>query len=147
MLFLVNQGNSSQNIIPIVALYAVAGYRLIPALQNIYSSIVTLKFNTPALKILTDDLRSDDFHNKYEKVDLPLLKFREGLNLKSVSYKFSNTDQYAINNISINIKPNTTIGIVGSTGSGKTTLVDIILGLLINNSGQLIIDNVELKQR
>jgi len=146
MLFLVNQGNSSQNIIPIVALYAVAGYRLIPALQNIYSSIVTLKFNTPALKILTDDLRSDDFHNKYEKVDLPLLKFREGLNLKSVSYKFSNTDQYAINNISINIKPNTTIGIVGSTGSGKTTLVDIILGLLINNSGQLIIDNVELKQ-
>ena len=60
MMYLVNQGNNAQSIIPVVALFAVAGYKLMPALQSIYSSIVTMKFNTPALIILSDDLDSMD---------------------------------------------------------------------------------------
>ena len=144
MIYLVNQGNSSQAIIPVVALYAVAGYKLMPALQNIYSSIVTLKFNTPALIILSDDLKNGYFYNKSEKIDLQSLKFNESFNLKSVSFKYSNAEKYAIKNINLTFKPNTTIGIVGSTGSGKTTLVDIILGLLESNSGQCSVDDIPL---
>ena len=144
MIYLVNQGNSSQNIIPIVALYAVAGYKLMPALQNIYSSIVTLKFNTPALKILSDDLNMNLSYNKLKKSDLQSISFNESFKLKSVSFSYPNSEKYAIKNISINLKPNTTIGIVGSTGSGKTTLIDIILGLLESNSGYISVDNLSL---
>jgi len=148
MIYLVNQGNSSQNIIPIVALYAVAGYKLMPALQNIYSSIVTLKFNMPALKILSDDLNMNlSYNNKLKKSDLQSISFNESFKLKSVSFSYPNSEKYAIKNISINLKPNTTIGIVGSTGSGKTTLIDIILGLLESNSGHSFVDNISLNAR
>ena len=144
MIYLVNQGDSAENILPIVALYAMAGYKLMPALQNIYSSIVTLKFNAPALIILTDDLMINSTINKVEKSNLPLIKFTKNIILKSVSFKYLNAKKYAIQDINLTIKPKTTIGIVGSTGSGKTTLVDVILGLLETNSGYISIDKNRL---
>ena len=144
MMFLVNQGDDAQSIIPVVALYAVAGYKLMPALQNIYSSIVTVKFNIPALIILTDDLKYDFSYNKSQSSDLLPLKFSKSFDLKSVFFKYSNTDKYAVKNLNLSIKAHSIIGIVGSTGSGKTTLVDIILGLLENNSGVITLDNIPL---
>jgi len=144
MIYLVNQGDSAENILPTVALYAMAGYKLMPALQNIYSSIVTLKFNAPALIILTDDLIINSTINKVEKSNLPLTKFTKNIILKSVSFKYLNAKKYAIQDINLTIKPRTTVGIVGSTGSGKTTLVDVILGLLEPNSGYISIDNNRL---
>tara|TARA_B100000787_G_scaffold169666_1_gene161635 strand:- start:813 stop:2600 length:1788 start_codon:yes stop_codon:yes gene_type:complete len=144
MMYLVNQGNNSQSIIPVVALYAVAGYKLMPALQNIYSSIVTVRFNIPALVLLTDDLKNDFSYIKSQSHDLSVLKFSKSFDIKSAYFRYSNSDKYAIKNLNLSIKANSTIGIVGSTGSGKTTLVDIILGLLENNLGEITVDNIPL---
>ena len=144
MMYLVNQGNNSQSIIPVVALYAVAGYKLMPALQNIYSSIVTVRFNIPALVLLTDDLKNDFSYIKSQSHDLSVLKFSKSFDIKSAYFRYSNSDKYAIKNLNLSIKTNSTIGIVGSTGSGKTTLVDIILGLLENNLGEITVDNIPL---
>ena len=146
MMFLVNGGKNSQSIIPIVALYAVAGYKLIPALQNIYSSIVTIKFNTAALIILSDDL-SEEMSSKQPSTNGVKIDFKYSLTLKSVGFSYPNSKKSAIKDININIKPNTTIGIVGLSGAGKTTLVDLILGLLEKNHGKLLIDNVEITEK
>jgi len=147
MIYLINQDSKAQDIIPIVALYSFAGYKLIPAIQHIYSSIVTVKFNTPALIILTDDLQSENFNSKSKEQYFPSISFKDKLDLKSVSFNYANADKHALSNINISIKPNTIIGIVGMTGSGKTTLVDIILGLLEKKSGQMVIDNEEIDHK
>ena len=115
-------------------------------MQNIYSSIVTIKFNTAALIILSDDL-SEEMSSKQPITNGVKIDFKYSLTLKSVGFSYPNSERYAIKDISINIKPNTTIGIVGSSGAGKTTLVDIILGLLEINHGKLLIDNVEITEK
>jgi ABC-type bacteriocin/lantibiotic exporter with double-glycine peptidase domain len=146
MLYLVSQGEGAKNTIPIVALYAISGYKLMPALQNIYSSMVTLKFNIPALAILTNDLKRNNFHESCKKRQSPLVKFRNQLSVNSIDFSYSRSDKCVIKNLSMDIAANTTIGIVGSTGSGKTTLVDIVLGLLTPNLGEVCIDGIKLNQ-
>jgi ATP-binding cassette, subfamily B, bacterial PglK len=147
MLYLVNDGGNFQSIIPIIALYVFAGYKLMPALQNIYSSIVTVRFNIPALIILSDDLKGENLSIKLNIRELSEINFKESLDLKSVFFKYSQSNKYAIKNLSLSIKANSTIGIVGSTGAGKTTLVDLILGLLESNQGEINVDKKSINSK
>lgn len=136
--FLVASGGDFSNIIPILALYAFAGYRLIPALQQIYASLTQLNFSKPALYALTDDLNSLSFSKeKQSSVGIFLSKKIE---LKNLSYKYPNSQKLALDNINLNVPAFSKIGIVGATGGGKTTLVDIILGMLTSKDGSLIVD-------
>lgn len=136
-------------IIPLLALYAFAGYRLLPALQVIFASISTVRFNTPALEILYRDLTEGvtgtdpDIALAATRNLQPLPLTRE-LVLRDVTYCYPGAPEPAINGISLSIARNSAIGFVGSTGSGKTTIVDIILGLLNPASGQLLADSSEI---
>ena len=69
------------------------------------------------------------------------LVLKEKLVLKNVNFSYDNTTKLALDNININIKVNTTVGIIGTTGAGKSTLVDIILGLLQPDSGEIMVDD------
>lgn len=138
-LYLLSQGGTFINAIPAIALYAFAGYRLMPALQAIYGSITQIRFVGPALNAIYDDLNiahPEMIHK--EKKHMPLKK---AITLKNISYKYPNESRTTLQNISLSIPVNTTVGIVGVTGSGKTTTIDIILGLLDAQEGTLEIDN------
>ena len=76
--------------------------------------------------------------------DKDLLEYKSLLVLNNVSFKYLNSKKESLSNISVNIASNTTIGIVGETGSGKTTLVDLMLGLITPSSGSLSVDGVNL---
>tara|TARA_B100000795_G_scaffold86761_1_gene63153 strand:- start:9780 stop:11561 length:1782 start_codon:yes stop_codon:yes gene_type:complete len=143
MIFFVSTGYSTAEILPIVSLYAMAGFRLLPAVQQIYSGITLIKFNLPALERLYSDLskapnRPYEFHNQ----DQILLS--KNLKLNELSYSYSNSKDLVLNKLNLKIDANTTIGIVGSTGSGKTTLIDLMLGLISPNSGSISVDGVEI---
>ncbi len=128
----------TDDVIPLLALYAFAGYRLLPALQQIYSDITELRFIGPALDIMYDDLKSlKSFTHDTSKEVLPLKK---SIYLNHVNYNYPNSSKLALKNIKINIPAFSTVGIVGATGSGKTTTVDIILGLLETKKGTLEVD-------
>jgi ATP-binding cassette, subfamily B, bacterial PglK len=144
MIIMVFLGKSSVEIIPIVTVFAFAGYRLMPALQQIYASSTQLKFNFPALSILVNDLLIVNEYSIENIDDQSQFLFSKKLSLDNVSFKYPHTSESTLNNININIEPNTTIGLVGQTGSGKTTLIDVILGLLKPSSGKLFLDSVEL---
>ena len=137
---LVVGGKDFTNIIPILSLYAFAGYRLIPALQQIYGSLTQLNFSTPALYSLNKDLMSLKFTEPpIEKNEV--IKLNKQINFKNISYKYPNTDKFVLNDISLNIPVNSKIGIVGTTGGGKTTMVDILLGLLTPSKGKILVDD------
>ena len=139
ILYLMSSGGTLSSVLPIIALYAFAGYRLMPAIQKIYSSISQLRFAGPALDDLYNDIKSL-IRSTEKNQDQNVLQLKEMISLKQVHYSYPNTSRTALKNININIPVRTTVGFVGATGSGKTTTADIILGLFQPQKGVLEVD-------
>ena len=132
------QTNNFTNALPLVSLYAFAGYRVLPALQKIYNSITLLRFMGPALDNLLQELKINQLKITLKKGDS--LPFKKSIRLKNIYYNYPNTKKLALKNINLEIFAHTTVGLAGATGSGKTTSADIILGLLDPQKGTLEID-------
>ena len=130
-------GNFNKSI-PIIALYAFAGYRLLPAIQQIYSSFSAITFSGPAIKKLYNEFDQTEEINFIQNQSE--LSFNKEIKLKNIYYNYPNSSKTAIKNINLIIPARSKIGFVGTTGSGKTTTVDIILGLLKHNEGSLEVD-------
>ena len=138
LLYIIKLTGSFTNSLPIISLYVFAGYRLIPAFQVIYSSFTNLTFVTPTLDRLYEDLKS--LKPTEKKQDQGVLNLKKVINLKNVQYNYPNTSISTLKNINLSIPAKSTVGLVGVTGSGKTTIVDIILGLLEVQKGTLEVD-------
>jgi ABC-type multidrug transport system fused ATPase/permease subunit len=137
-LYLMITNNNFASTVPVIALYVFAGYRLMPALQAIYSAIVSLRFVGPSLDALHEDIMNLQSSSIKKGKDISL--FKKDISLKHIYYKYPNASRTALKNIHLIIPARSTVGIVGATGSGKTTIVDIILGLLEPQRGTLEID-------
>jgi ABC-type multidrug transport system fused ATPase/permease subunit len=138
MLYLMAKSGSFASALPIIALYAFAGYRLMPALQQIYRALTQLRFAGPALDALHAELVNLHTHqNTFQD----LIPIKNSIVLSHVHYRYPKTIQPALKNLSLTIPAKSTVGLVGSTGSGKTTTVDLILGLLEAQKGSLQVDS------
>lgn len=144
IIFYVLKIGSFNDIVPTVALYAFVGYRLMPSLQQVYAAISRLRFVGPELEKIFDDFKI--IKSNSIKSDKYNLTFKKEVNLKGLIYNYPNSKLSALKNIKLNIVKNKKIGIVGKTGSGKTTLVDIILGLLEPQQGTVEVDGVVLNR-
>ena len=139
ILYMMKQSDNFNSVLPIISLYVFAGYRLMPAIQQIYSSFVSLTFTEPATNSLSEDLKNLKPINL--NPDKGTLSFNKSITLKNIHYNYPNSPRTALKNISFSIPIKSSIGLVGATGSGKTTTVDIILGLLEPQKGILEVDN------
>ena len=139
ILYLMAKSGSFADVVPIIALYAFAGYRLVPALQKIYVAFSLLHFTAPALDALLQDLSSLQAADTQQS-DLNPLLLTQAITLNQVSYRYPKAPQLALKGIDLTIPARSTVGFVGATGSGKTTTVDVILGLLEPQEGALNID-------
>jgi len=124
--------------LPFIALYIFAGYRLIPALQQIYACLAKLRAVGPALNDLYNDFKNLKQFNPHQ--DQGILSIDKKITLNQICYHYPNTSRMALKDINFNVSAGTTVGLVGVTGSGKTTTVDIILGLLEAQKGSLEVD-------
>ena len=143
VLFLMIQKGSFENALPIISLYILAGYRLMPAIQNVYATLTSITFVTPSLNLLYEDLknfRSTGVKNENKQI----LKINDAINLKNINFIYPKSSKIVIKDVNLKINSKTSIGLVGPTGCGKTTLVDIILGLLQPQTGSLEIDGKEI---
>ena len=138
ILYLMARSGNFINSLPILALYTVAGYRLMPTLQTIYISITALRFAKPSLDKLYNDLKSLRLNDQKMKSKNILLK--KDITLNNIQYKYPNTSKMALKDINLSIAVHSVVGVVGVTGSGKTTMVDVILGLLEPQTGKLKVD-------
>jgi ATP-binding cassette, subfamily B, bacterial PglK len=128
--------------IPVLAAIAVAAQRLLPLLQQSFSGWTAIKSSLAsiddAISILEEPITFVS-PNKREKID-----FKNWIYFKNISYKYENANDYVFKNIELKIKKGSLIGIIGKTGSGKSTLVDIISGMLTPSNGSIIIDNKKI---
>ena len=131
------KGNFS-NSLPIISLYVLAGYRLMPAIQKVYAALSNLSFISPSINKLHEDfngLKPFKISQDYET-----LSINKNITLKNIHYSYPNSSKPSLIDINLNISARSTVAFVGTTGSGKTTIVDIILGLLEPQNGTLEID-------
>lgn len=144
-----SQINNFLNILPTLTIYILAGLKLLPTFQAIYASTVNVKANMVAFNILEEDLKNSfqaiKTDNSNEK---GLLVLQKTIKLKNISFTYSNkSSSSTINNINLTIHANKVVGFVGASGSGKTTIIDIILGLIPPDTGQILIDDKPLNSK
>ena len=138
ILFQMRQTGSFNNALPFISLYVFAGYRLMPALQLIYGTFSKFDFIIPSVNNLHEELTGLKVTDTY-KNQLKVL-FRKKIELKNIYFNYPKSSRTVLKDINISITANSTIGLIGPTGSGKTTTVDIILGLLEPQKGSLEVD-------
>jgi ABC-type multidrug transport system fused ATPase/permease subunit len=145
ILYIMAQTGSFNNALPIIALYVFAGYRLIPALQQIYSAFIQLTFIGPSIDKLTRDIKNLKPITLNQNEDI--LSFNKKITLKNIHYNYPGTSRTALKDINLTIPAKSIVGLVGPTGSGKTTTVDIILGLLEPQKGTLQVDGKNITKK
>jgi len=145
IIYFIYQTGNLNYALPIISLYVFVGYRLLPSLQQIYSSLTQLIFIGSALNKLYDDIKILKPIFKDQNQDI--LKFNKSITLSNVYYSYPNSSRTALQNINLTIPIKSKVCIVGPTGSGKTTTIDIILGLLEPQKGTLKVDGKVIKNK
>ena len=130
-------------IIPIVALYAFAVYRLMPAMQVIFANISFFKASASVLDFISEKYQQLSILTTLQG-DSNRHNFQNEITFNNLSFRYQKAEKDALSQISINMPANNIIGIIGPTGCGKTTLVDVLMGLLTPNQGELCVDGVQI---
>jgi ATP-binding cassette, subfamily B, bacterial PglK len=137
-----------------IALFAMASFRLMPSINRMVGSITSIRHNKPALDVIYQDLKNGEYENSLKEkkvISQPINVntvgkiFKNEISVENVSFRYPGFHQDAINNISLTIPIGQSVAFVGETGSGKTTMVDIILGVLDPYQGSIKIDRKETR--
>ena len=140
LVMLATRGGDLGQVLPVMGVFAFAGQRLLPALQKIYQNATKMRFGKPALDALHADLSNEKKEPLESAKEIDPLPLQQNIELANITFTYPGAGQAAINDLNLKIPANTTVGFAGSTGAGKTTLVDIIMGLLPPDHGQLLVD-------
>ena len=142
VIYLIISSGDFNSILPVLILYAAAGYRMMPSLQQVYAQLTTIRFSEPAIKILYKELDEMDLKEESKLIKQSKeIKYSKTLSLQNINYRYPSSEKNIISNLSLEIPYGSKVGFVGPTGSGKTTVIDIILGLLEPADGNVIVDN------
>jgi ABC-type bacteriocin/lantibiotic exporter with double-glycine peptidase domain len=130
-------------------MFGIASIRLIPSFNQLISCFSHLRFCRDGIRLLAKDItelrNKEKENNSFLNKEINQIKKFETLELKNISFTYNKKSRINLDNASISIKKNEFIGIMGPSGSGKTTLIDIMLGLLKPDKGQILINNIVLK--
>jgi ABC-type bacteriocin/lantibiotic exporter with double-glycine peptidase domain len=137
--------NSLKNLLPSLALFAAAAFKLIPSLNRLILASQNIKYGQTALNSIVSDFKIDNFSNQIFNNQLEQIKFVEKINFCNISYYYD-SKKIILNNINFEIKKGEILGIIGQSGSGKTTFVDILSGLIFPTSGIIMSDNINIQK-
>ncbi|MBO5210045.1 MAG: ABC transporter ATP-binding protein [Lachnospiraceae bacterium] len=142
------------DIMPQITLLAMVAMRLIPCANRINNHLTSISYFEPFFMGVSDNLQDEirdetidyDAETYQKKIDVKKLDIREKIELKNITYKYPNTDVLIFDDADMEIPIGKSVGIVGTSGSGKTTVVDILLGLLQLQSGEILADGIEVRE-
>ncbi len=148
ILLLMITGRDITGIIPMVSFFAFAGYRIMPVTNRMVLALTNLQFNRAVLDKIYGDLTDESRESTVKEVkreDIEPLEFNDKITFKDLSYSYPGSSGKVLEKINISIKKNTSIALAGPTGAGKTTFVDIALGLLTPTEGKMLVDGIEIR--
>ena len=142
VLYLLVREQSMAGLLPTLGVYAFATYRLLPALQSIFGSVSSMRFSATSVDILHADLEATPPARGVDRDAVSPLPFRTRLELRNVTFGYPGAARPVLEDFDLIVDARTSVALVGATGSGKTTTVDLLLGLLTPQAGQLVVDGV-----
>lgn len=150
LVLLGSRADGFEGVLPILGLIAVAGLKLFPAVQQLYRLMTSLRRGGPALDALLADMEETRSAREAAPASgqtqpVPM-GVTTGISLCGVSFAYPETNRSALHNLSLDIPAHSVVGLVGGTGAGKTTVVDIILGLLQPQAGEMRVDGVAITE-
>ncbi|MFF8817386.1 ABC transporter ATP-binding protein [Leucobacter sp. NPDC015123] len=131
-----------------VALFGVAGFRLVPSLTGFQAIVTQTHSNLPQVQAVMDDI--DLAQGYLERAEVighkPLADEPRMLEFRDVEFTYPHSDRPAVQGINLKVPIGTTVGLVGASGAGKSTIVDLILGLLVPSSGTIEVDGQRIEE-
>ena len=147
----VKSGTDIKKLIPILSAFAVAAVKLLPSLNKISSNLSNISYYIPNLDNLASVIHEAENEPVMKNVDtyasdLQALHCNNSIEFQNVSFKYKGSDKYIFNNLNLVFQANKSVGIIGGSGEGKTTLVDLFTGLLTPNEGNILCDGVGIQE-
>ena len=154
MMFQLLRGTAVTDIMPQVMALGVAAMRLIPCANRINNHLTSISYFEPFFMGVSDNLQEEirdesidyDENTYQKKVEVEKLNIEKKIELKDIVFKYPNTEVFIFNHANMEIPIGQAVGIVGTSGAGKTTVVDILLGLLKVQEGQILADGLEVRE-
>jgi ABC-type multidrug transport system fused ATPase/permease subunit len=146
------RGNDLNIIMPTLGIFAVAAFRILPSLNSFFALLTSIKINLPYFDLIYDDImEAKSLTANEELIDTSNMiinkgGFEKSIEIKDVSFRYQGNKNLILKDINIEILKGQAVGFVGTTGAGKTTLVDIILGLLDPERGQVLVDGKDIRE-
>lgn len=146
---------AQEEMISSLSVVAISAFRIFPCIASISSTLNMIRSRMPSFNAAYENVKriketeQDGGQSEYgEKTDQygEKITFQEEIRFHNVSYRYPNTDKYILKNLNFAIKARTSIGLIGSSGAGKTTLVDVLLGLLIPEQGNITMDGEDIQK-
>ena len=139
------------DIIQYLGVFAVASFRIVPGTTKILNSFQSIKYQEPSIEILIKELDSKnnsflEKSNSLKDVALPM-EFQKEIKLKNLSFSYPARKKFSLSKLSMTIKKGDYVGIIGETGSGKSTLINLLIGLLRPNEGQVEVDGLNINSK
>jgi ATP-binding cassette subfamily C protein len=147
---LLERGQDMQSSFLLLGMFALAAVRLIPSTSRLSSALAQLRYRNASTKVVYQELHalkqrsSEPRPGSGEEHESPI-SLRRALTIEQVSYSYPGTLRRAVDDISLEIPKGQWVAFIGPTGAGKTTLVDLILGLLVPSSGRILVDGHDLQ--
>lgn len=146
IVILMLHGTTAMQILPTLALFAAAAFRLMPAVNRILGAVISVRLATPGVELIYNELK--DIRAKYKSLQIQATKermsFTNEIQVKNLSFRYPDARDHSIDKISVAIPKNQSVGIIGSSGAGKSTLLNLLLGLLSPSQGEILVDNVSI---
>jgi ABC-type multidrug transport system fused ATPase/permease subunit len=140
LIMVIRQGTEAMtDALPLLGLIGMAGTKLFPALQQIYAMLTTLRYSASALEKLHHAITTLPQPEPQDS-DVPPLRLQDRLELRGLRYRYPAAEHDTLGSLSLVIPARTTVGVVGGTGAGKTTMIDLILCLLRPDGGEILVD-------
>lgn len=149
MVLTIGRNGEFQTIIPTLSLFAVAAFRILPSMGRIFNAATQIRYYSYSLDVVINDMilldETVNLKTSSEHIPDKVIHFDKSIELKDVYYRYPNAKGLVLNGISLTIPKFHSIGFVGPSGAGKTTIIDIITGLLIPTKGEVLVDGKKIK--
>ena len=141
-----SRGVDPAGLLPLLGLFAFAGYRLLPAFQAVFNALSTLRFHLPIARLIAEELSGQEAETPPgAAVPTPALPFAREIRFENVAFAYAGDTRPRLENLDLAIPARGRIGLAGRTGAGKSTLVGLLLGLLAPGAGRITVDGVVLE--
>tara|TARA_A100000164_G_C21939685_1_gene789969 strand:- start:3074 stop:4765 length:1692 start_codon:yes stop_codon:yes gene_type:complete len=145
ILFYSNYSENFKTLIPILTLYVIVGFRIIPSAIKILSIFQQIKGHAATVEILQDEFKNIITKRNSKNIQKKDFNFKKEINISNIDFSYEGRKSI-FNNFSAIIKKNSCVGIIGKSGSGKSTMIDLITGLLFPTKGKVLIDEIDIKE-